>query len=134
MVRQYRPAGQNTDKLVSLIPKRHSSPSFIMLPTFSLDVSFLPLFLLFYISYQRTGTAFENFVNRSKFSIHWFLLKRYSIPSDSPCKNKMYKHKKWKGSNISKCPKQILWWIKWQSENRIAWPLTMVPTSYLAPK
>lgn len=59
LVCQYRPAGRNTDKLVSLILRRPSSPSFTMLPMFSLDVSFLLLFILFHISYQRIGTAFK---------------------------------------------------------------------------
>lgn len=47
------------DKLVSVIPRRYSSPSFIMLPTFSTNASFLLLFILFHISYWWTGLAFK---------------------------------------------------------------------------
>ena len=104
-----------------------------MLPMFSLDVSFLLLFILLCISYLRTGTAFKISLTGANSVPADFFSKGTLTHQIAPVKHKIYKHKEWKGSNISKCPKQILWWIKGQSENINVWFLIMVLISNLAP-
>ena len=90
-----------------LTPKRHSSPSFNMVPIFSLDVSFLLLFILLCISYLRTGTAFKISLTGANSVPADFFSKGTLTHQIAPVKHKIYKHKSEKEATFQSVPNKF---------------------------